>query len=155
MSPGTADDGAREGCDILLAAEAAADIELTLRALALEGVPGRAVPARDGEEVLDLLLGRSGATPLAPRVVLLDRKLPKLDGVEVLRQLRQDVRTRAVPVVVFVGGAEEDVVRRCYQFGASSCVVKPVDFERFRETVGRIGAYWLRTNVVPRPESPR
>lgn len=142
------------GCDLLVATEASADVELTLRALALEGITGRAVAARDGEQALDLLFGRDGP-PLAPRVVLLDRKLPKLDGLEVLRQLRQHARTRGLPVVVFVGEGEDETVRRCYQLGASSCVVKPVEFERFRETIGRLGTYWLRTNVVAPPESPR
>lgn len=108
--------------------------------------------ARDGEEALDYLLGRNAfrhrlGGPL-PRLVLLELKLPKLGGLEVLRTLRASPRTAPVPVVVLASSAEPREVAQCYQAGANSCIRKPVEFREFTETIGTMGRYWLRLNRV-------
>jgi two-component system response regulator len=138
--------------DILLVQDSPLEVELTLRPLR-ELDPGcRIAVARDGEEALDYLLGRGvfrqrlGA-PL-PRLVLLDLRLPRVDGVEVLRALRASPRASAAPVVMLIPASEPREVAHCYQVGANSCVLKPVEFKRFHETIQAIGRYWLRHNVA-------
>jgi CheY-like chemotaxis protein len=119
--------------------------------------------AGDGEEALDYLLGRGEyrqrfGAPL-PRVVLLDLKLPKMDGIEVLRALRASHRAGAVPVVMLMSAAEPRELAQCYQLGANSCVRKPVQFDGFAGTLQAIGRYWLGVNQAPpgveAPAAPR
>jgi two-component system, response regulator len=138
--------------DVVVAAESPADVELTLRALEA-AVPGTGVAvAHDGEEVLELLLHRAAsAGGPAPRLLLLDRRLSKLDGFEVLQLLKADPRTRTTPVVVVLDGHDERTVRRAYQLGANSCIVKPVDFGAFRTRIGEVGRYWLAVSEPPEP----
>lgn len=135
---------------ILLVEDNADDEELTLRALAKSNIVNRVVVARDGVEALDFLFMRGAyATRDAndgPQVVLLDLKLPKLDGLEVLRQLRADSRTRRLPVVILTSSAEEQDVLRGYDLGANSYIRKPVDFTQFVEAVRQLGLYWLVLN---------
>jgi len=139
--------------DILLVEDSPEDAELTLHSLRRNNLANRIHWARDGEEGLDFLLcrgahaGRSFQHP--PKVVLLDLKLPKVDGLEVLRQLKDDPRTRSVPVVVLTSSREEADVVRGYRNGANSYVQKPVDFEQFREAVRQLGLYWMVTNEAP------
>jgi CheY-like chemotaxis protein len=141
---------------LLVVAASAADLELTRRSLEQAGFGERLEVARDGEEALDRLFGRNawgpaaGRAPGLPRLVLLDLRLPKVDGLEVLQQLKSDPRTRAVPVVVFTDAADEREIARCYQLGANSCVAKPLELEAFRATIGQVGTYWLRVSVPPR-----
>ena len=139
---------------ILLVEDNADDEELTLRALAKSNIMNRVVVARDGVEALDFLFMRGAhATRSAsegPQVVLLDLKLPKLDGLEVLRQLRADARTRRLPVVILTSSAEEQDVLRGYDLGANSYIRKPVDFTQFVDAVRQLGLYWLVLNqAVP------
>jgi two-component system response regulator len=142
---------------LLLVAASEADVELTRRSLESCGLGERLEIARDGEEALDRLFGRgawgpgSGRSARLPRLVLLDLRLPKVDGPEVLQQLKADPRTRTVPVVVFTGAADEREVARCYGLGANSCVAKPVAFEAFRDVVARVGRYWLTLSEAPFP----
>ena len=142
--------------DILLVEDSPDDAELTLHSLRRNNLANRIHWARDGEEGLEFLFcrgpfsGRSFQRP--PKVVLLDLKLPKVDGLEVLRQLKEDPRTRSIPVVVLTSSREEADVVRGYRNGANSYVQKPVDFERFREAVRQLGLYWLVTNEPP-PEA--
>ncbi len=123
-----------------------------LRALRKGNVSSRVVVAHDGVEALDYLFGtgdhagRSGERDL-PRVVFLDLKLPKLDGLDVLRRLRADERTRLLPVVMLTSSKQERDVVASYATGANSYVQKPIDFEAFVETTRRLGLYWLATNV--------
>ena len=135
---------------ILLVEDNADDEELTLRALAKSNIMNRVVVARDGVEALDFLFMRGAhATRAAtdgPQVVLLDLKLPKLDGLEVLRQLRADARTRRLPVVILTSSAEEQDVLRGYDLGANSYIRKPVDFTQFVDAVRQLGLYWLVLN---------
>ncbi len=139
--------------DVLLVQDSAPESELTLRPLR-ELEPGcRFGVARDGEEALDYLLARGGfrhrlRAPL-PRLILLDLKLPKLDGSEVLRALRGSHRTSTAPVVILTSSTEPRELAQCYQLGANSCVQKPVDYQAFYETLQAVGRYWLRVNQPP------
>ena len=140
--------------EILLVEDSAEDVELTLRALQKHNLTNRIHVVRDGAEALDFLFargayaGRNAAS--VPKVVLLDLKLPKVDGLEVLRQIKQDVRTRVVPVVVLTSSREEPDIERSYQLGVNSYIVKPVDFEGFVRAVSEAGLYWLLVNQPPR-----
>jgi two-component system, response regulator len=142
---------------LLVVAASEADVELTRRSLEQCGLGDRLEVARDGEEALDRLFGRgawgpaSGRAVRLPRLVLLDLRLPKVDGPEVLQQLKADPRTRTVPVVVFTGSADDREVARCYQLGANSCIAKPVTFEAFRDVVAHVGRYWLTLSEAPFP----
>jgi CheY-like chemotaxis protein len=130
-----------------------ADVELALRALQAHRLANRVIVLRDGAEALDRLLPPAEAgpsAPLTPQVILLDLKLPKVDGLEVLRQLKADQRTRAIPVVVMTSSNQEPDISTCYRLGANSYVVKPVAFEAFALAVADIGMYWLLLNHPPR-----
>ncbi len=134
---------------ILLVEDNRDDETLTLRALARGGIGTEQVRiARDGQEAIDYLLG-PGAGEL-PAVVMLDLKLPKIDGLEVLRVLRSDERTRQQPIVILTSSREEQDVARGYGFGANSYIRKPVDFHAFMEAVRQVGAYWTGLNERPR-----
>jgi two-component system response regulator len=136
--------------DILLVEDNPDDIELTLQAFKIANLANQIHVARDGVEALDFVFctgphaGRS--IEERPRLILLDLKLPRLDGHEVLRRIKGDPRTSAIPVVMLTSSAEERDVMRTYQVGANSYIVKPVDFEQFTESVRDIGKYWLEIN---------
>jgi CheY-like chemotaxis protein len=139
--------------EILLVEDNAEDLELALMALKHGNVSRKVHVARDGEEALDFLFckgnyrDRSFGSP--PKVVLLDLKLPKIDGMEVLRELKNDCRTRAIPVVVMTSSTEQFDMMRGYQLGLNSYIQKPVDFAEFRDMIGRLGFYWLVLNQAP------
>jgi CheY-like chemotaxis protein len=136
--------------EILLVEDSPQDAELTLRALRKASLVNRIHLARDGVEALDFLFceGPHATRRIedAPKVVLLDLKLPRLDGLEVLRRLKGDPRTKAIPVVVLTSSREQNDVVASYQFGVNSYIVKPVDFERFSAAVRELGLYWLLLN---------
>lgn len=146
----------RHGVKVLLVDDCAADVDLTLRALKERALVRDVQVARDGEEALDFLfcLGEyEGAAcgPL-PHLILLDLKLPKVDGIGVLRRIKADQRTRSIPVIVLTSSGEDRDLLETYELGVNSYIQKPVDFDRFRETVHTLGQYWLRMNLAPPPE---
>ncbi len=134
---------------ILLVEDNPRDEELTIRALQKSGILNEIIVARDGVEALDYLLLRgehAGRTTGNPQVVLLDLKLPRIDGLEVLAELRKDERTQLLPVVILTSSLEEPDLIRGYALGANSYVRKPVDFLQFTEAVRQLGLYWLVLN---------
>jgi len=135
---------------ILLVEDNPDDVELTLRALQGSNVANRVTVARDGVEALDYLL-IPGKLPRTPELVLLDLKLPRLDGLEVLRRMRADERTRLLPVVVLTSSTEEEDMVKSYSLGANSYVRKPVNFAEFANAVHQLGLYWLVLNLAPPP----
>jgi two-component system response regulator len=133
--------------DVLLVEDNPDDVELTLRALRKARLANPVRVARDGAEALELLIGAAGgAGPCRPRVVLLDLKLPRVGGLEVLERIRKEETMRSLPVVVLTSSREESDIRRAYELGANSYVVKPVEFEKFVAAVGEVGLYWLALN---------
>lgn len=141
---------------ILLVEDNADDEELTLRALKKNNIQNEVVVARDGVEALDYLFG-TGAyagrdTSNVPSVTLLDLKLPKVDGLEVLKRLRADERTKFLPVVILTSSKEDQDLLNGYKFGANSYIRKPVDFAQFMEAVRNLGLYWLLLNESPPTE---
>ena len=142
--------------DVLLAEDDPADAELILESLGGDGTTRRVHVARDGEEALDFVFGRGryvGRTATGPpRLVLLDIKLPKIGGLEVLRQIKSDPRTAAIPVVMLTSSNLVRDVSMVYELGANSFVQKPVDFAEFRDTIRLLGMYWLSVNEpLPAP----
>jgi two-component system response regulator len=142
--------------DILLVEDNQDDMDLALHALKREKLANRIVVARDGEEALDFLFCRGAFARRSfehpPKLVLLDLKLPKVDGMEVLKQVKSDPRTRTIPIVIMTSSKEERDLVAGYNLGANSYIQKPVDFDQFRETVKSVGLYWLVINQ-PAPVS--
>ncbi len=130
---------------VLLVEDNPDDVALTLRAFKKSNILNSVVVAKDGEEALERLFSSS---PL-PQLVLLDLKLPKVDGLEVLRRLRQDERTRTLPVVILTSSKEEKDLIEGYSLGANSYIQKPVDFDQFVEATRQLSLYWLVLNVPP------
>ena len=143
---------------ILLVEDNADDVELTLRAFQKTSVANQIVVASDGEQAVHYLFSTgpyvSRDPELMPDVVLLDMKLPKLDGLGVLRCMRADARTKCLPVVVLTSSKEERDVMASYDLGANSFVRKPVDFDEFVETASHLGVYWLTMNEPPPSSRP-
>ena len=138
--------------EILLVEDSESDLQLALRALKKANVTNRIEVARDGEEALDFMLARgahAGRPIENPRLVLLDLKLPKVDGLEVLRTLKADARTRCVPIVILTSSKEQRDIVESYDLGVNSYIVKPVDFEGFMNAVAELGLYWMLLNQAP------
>ena len=138
---------------ILLVEDREADEVLTLRALRKHNIVNKVVVARDGEEAVDYLFGTGPYAGRdvadAPQLILLDLKLPKLDGLEVLKRIRDNERTRYIPVVVLTSSKQDEDVLASYRHGANSYVRKPVDFHEFTEATKQLGMYWLLLNQSP------
>lgn len=138
---------------ILLVEDNASDEELTLRALRKSNISNEVVVARDGSAALDYLFargayaGRDGT--MQPQVILLDLNLPKIGGLDVLRAIRADARTKFLPVVILTSSKEDRDLLGCYELGANSYIVKPVDFTQFADAVRQLGLYWLVLNQRP------
>jgi two-component system, response regulator len=132
------------------------DEELTLRAFKKNNLTNPVVVARDGAEALDYLHARgphASSPPLHPRIILLDLKLPKVDGLDVLKAIRADERTKLLPVVVLTSSQEDQDLVRSYSLGANSYVRKPVDFNQFVDAIRQLGLYWLMLNQPANPTS--
>lgn len=139
--------------DILLVEDNPHDAELAIHALKTRNLAAHLIHVRDGQEALDFLFAtgahRARDVLHQPRVVMLDLKLPKVNGIEVLRQIRADERTKQLPVAVFTSSREETDLIETYSLGVNSYIVKPVEFESFSEAVINLGEYWLLLNEVP------
>jgi two-component system, response regulator len=139
--------------EILLVEDNPHDVELTLHAFKKHHLANRVHVVRDGAEALDYLMGRgvyaSRNLRNCPRVILLDLKLPKVDGLEVLRAIKSNSHTRHIPVVVLTSSREERDIVETYQLGVNSYICKPVDFEQFTEAVRQVGFYWVLLNQPP------
>jgi two-component system response regulator len=138
---------------ILLIEDNSSDVDLTIRALERGRIANQVVVARDGKEALDYLWGEGAHAGRdiseSPAVTLLDLKLPKVPGLEVLRRIRADARTRRLPVVILTSSKEEQDLAASYDLGANSYIRKPVDFNQFAEAIGHLGLYWLVWNEPP------
>jgi CheY-like chemotaxis protein len=141
-----------EQVEILLVEDNPLDAELTIRALKKGGLANKLLWLKDGEQALDYLFRRGAYADrddILPRLVLLDLKMPRVDGIEVLRTIKKDERTRRIPVVVMTSSQEERDVAQSYDFGVNSYVVKPVDFGAFADLARQAGFYWLAINRAP------
>jgi len=138
---------------ILLVEDNSSDVALTRRALEKNGITNKVVVVEDGQDALDYLLGAGAFAGRdvgdLPVVVLLDLKLPRIDGLEVLRRIREEPRTKRVPVVILTSSTEEQDLAAGYDRGTNSYIRKPVNFHDFSEVVRQIGLYWLVTNIAP------
>jgi two-component system response regulator len=142
--------------EILYVEDNAADVELTLVALRRNRIGSRIHTARDGAEALDFLFCRGTYAKrqfLAPKLVLLDMKLPKVDGLEVLHAIREDERTKMIPVIVLTSSNQQREMVESYKLHVNSYIQKPVDFDQFQQIVQQLGLYWLVANQTPLPES--
>jgi two-component system response regulator len=139
--------------EVLLVEDNVHDAEMTIRALRKVNLSNNLVHVKDGEEALDFIFGRGKfagrSAANQPKVILLDIKMPKVDGIEVLRQLKAHDISKSIPVVIMTSSKEEQDIIRSYELGVNSYVVKPVDFEGFAKAVSELGMYWLLTNQLP------
>jgi two-component system, response regulator len=139
--------------EILLVEDNPNDAELTLRAMKKHNFANKVQVVKDGAEALEYLFGTGanaeGEIHHRPKLILLDLKLPKVDGLEVLRKIKADNRTKTIPVVVLTSSREERDIAQCYQYGVNSYISKPVDFDKFAKVVADMGFYWLLINVPP------
>lgn len=136
--------------EILLVEDNPNDVELTTRALKKHNLANKLHVAKDGAEALDYLFGADGTMKHEkPKVILLDLKLPKIDGIEVLRRIKSDERTKTIPVVVLTSSNQERDLKECYNLGVNSYITKPVEFENFITAVSELGFYWLLLNQPP------
>jgi CheY-like chemotaxis protein len=142
-----------DAVEILFVEDNPNDIELTLRALKKQNLANQVHVVRDGAEALDFLFCKGAYSERkienGPKLVLLDLKLPKVDGLEVLRKIKSDERTKVIPVVVLTSSREERDIVESYKLGVNSYMVKPVDFDKFIESVSELGLYWLVCNTPP------
>ncbi len=143
---------------ILLVDDNADDVTLTLRAFKKSNIKNEVVVAQDGEEALDFLTGAgkySGRdTRIMPEVVMLDLKMPRMDGIELLERIRADERTKLLPVVILTTSNEDRDIVESYRLGANSYIRKPVDFDQFTEAVTQLGLYWMVLNEPPQGARP-
>lgn len=136
--------------EILLVEDSSSDAEMTIRALRKSNVANKLIHLKDGAEALDFIFGAgkySGRNiTIKPKVILLDLKMPKVNGIEVLRKVKSDHHTKTIPVVVLTSSKEDPDVKTCYELGVNSYIVKPVAFENFTKAISELGFYWLLLN---------
>jgi two-component system response regulator len=137
--------------EVLLVEDNSTDAELTIRELKKHHMANKLVHLKNGEEAIDFIFGTgkySGTREVenSPKVILLDIQMPKVNGIEVLQKIKADSRTRAIPVVILTSSKEDPDIQKCYDLGANSYIVKPVNFEGFAEAIKNLGFYWLLLN---------
>lgn len=136
--------------EILLIEDNQYEAELAIRSLQKQNLANKLVHVEDGEEALDIIFSRGQYAqhngPLQPKLILLDLKLPKVDGLEILRQLKADEQTKLIPVVVLTSSQEEKDIVESYRLGVNSYIVKPVNFESFTKAIAEVGLYWVLLN---------
>ena len=141
-----------QNVEVLLVEDSDADAEMTLRTLRRRGIANRIERVHDGVDALDYLRlqgSHAARTSGLPRLVLLDLKMPRMDGLQVLREMKSDARLRKIPVVLMTSSREEGDLLESYELGVNSYVVKPVDFGAFAETIAQVGMYWMIANQAP------
>ena len=143
----------KQEIEILLVEDSASDAEMTIRALKKNGLANRLLHLKNGAEALDFLFpeGTSpgGAVENIPKVILLDLKMPKVNGLEVLLKIKADEKTKKIPVVMLTSSREDPDIKRCYDLGVNSYVVKPVEFDEFQKAISSLGLYWMIVNQPP------
>jgi two-component system, response regulator len=144
--------------EIILVEDNMDDAALVIRALKKNNLANKLVHLKDGAEALDFIFGKNTSEELevlshSPRVMLLDLKMPKINGMEVLEKVKSDPRTKAMPIVVLTSSAEDPDIKRCYTLGANSYIVKPVEFDNFSKVIAELGLYWLVLNQPPQLNS--
>jgi len=142
-----------QSIEILLVEDSSQDAEMTLRTLKKRSIANNIEWVKDGVEAIDFLFGEgayAGRTNGQPKLVLLDMKMPRMDGLQVLARMKSDERTQSIPVVMMTSSREEGDLLASYKLGVNSYVVKPVNFDEFAEIVAQIGMYWLLANQAPR-----
>ena len=143
-----------QAVEILLVEDSPYDAELAITALQKKHLANSIHHAEDGEEALDFIFARGKYSDRkienGPKIILLDLKMPKVNGIEVLRQVKSDERTKKIPVVVLTSSKEDPDITTCYELGVNSYIVKPVDFENFLKSVEELGLYWLLLNQLPK-----
>jgi len=136
--------------EILIIEDNPYDADLAIRALKKQKLANKLVHLTDGAEALDFIFGTGEYAGRnvenTPKVIFLDLKMPKVDGLEVLRQIKADARTKIIPIVILTSSAEDPDIKRCYELGANSYIVKPVEFENFAKTISELGLYWMIIN---------
>lgn len=139
--------------EVLLVEDNSSDAEMTIRALKRNNLANRLLHVRDGAEALDFLFAEGEYTGRhlenTPKLILLDLKMPKVNGIEVLQRIKNDAKTRKIPVVVLTSSKEDPDIRECYNLGVNGYVVKPVEFDQFYKAISDLGLYWLIVNQPP------
>lgn len=141
--------------EIILVEDNLDDAALVIRALKKNNLANNLIHLKDGVEALDFVFGTGtfadkGLQDMTPKVMLLDLKMPRVNGIEVLQKMKDDPRTKSIPIVVLTSSAEDPDVKKCYELGANSYIVKPVEFENFSKAVSELGLYWLIRNQPPK-----
>src|ERR1700757_1452570 len=139
--------------EIMLVEDNPDDAALTIRALKKQNIANKLIHLKDGVEALDFIYGKGNYAgrniQITPKVILLDLKMPKVNGMEVLEKLKSDETTKSIPIVMLTSSAEDPDIEKCYQLGANSYIVKPVEFEEFTKAVAGLGMYWMLLNKPP------
>lgn len=143
----------KQDIDILLVEDNAGDAEMTVAALSENNLANKLLHVKNGEEALDFIFGEGKylgrQIDHKPKVILLDLKMPKVNGIEVLQKIRSDERTRNIPIVVLTSSKEDPEIQKCYDLGVNSYVVKPVEFDEFQKAISELGLYWMIANQQP------
>jgi two-component system response regulator len=144
---------AKQEIEILLVEDNTSDAEMAIRALKKKGLSNNIIHVKDGAEAIDFVFGtgkfENRNVTLQPKIILLDLKMPKVSGIEVLKTLKSDERTKAIPVIILTSSREDPDIKVCYELGVNSYIVKPVGFENFTNAISELGVYWLLLNQPP------